>query len=106
MEVDFWPDGVPREETVEAFIGAFRTRGFDRVTQSEAVEPHIDKVALFTAADGVPTHACYQLPNGRWSSKLGRSADVEHDLRDVECSTYGRVAIILARDNSRRIILG
>jgi len=55
------------------------------------------RVALYAAADGVPTHAARQLSGGRWSSKLGRGQDIEHDLRALEGADYGKVVQLLRR---------
>ena len=63
----------------------------------EAPEPGWEKVALYAAADGTPTHAARQLSGGRWSSKFGRAQDVEHALRALEGADYGTVVRILRR---------
>jgi hypothetical protein len=35
-------------------------------------------------------HAARQLSNGKWTSKLGRDVDIEHDLpQDVADGVYG-----------------
>lgn len=58
----YWPSSAPLKETVDAFVAAFATLGY--VTCSgEHVESGFEKVALFVA-DGVPTHAVRQRPNG------------------------------------------
>jgi hypothetical protein len=92
---DYWPEGVPREETLTAFLAAFATLGF-LPGGDEAAEEGFEKLALFVKV-GVPTHAARQLPSGRWTSKLGRAEDIEHDLRDIEGDIYGTVAVILRR---------
>ena len=53
--------------------------------------------ALFADAADRPTHAAKQLPNGRWTSKLGRSQDVEHTLEGLEGSAYGRARLVMRR---------
>jgi hypothetical protein len=93
---DTWPPGVPREETVAAFTAAFRTLGYD-VALNESLEAGVEKIALFALAADRPTHATRQLSDGRWTSKLGELADIEHDLRDLEGTAYGTVAVVLAR---------
>src|SRR5205807_2520447 len=72
----YWPSGVPREETLEAFRQAFATLGYV-VCDDERLEEGYEKVALF-ASFGVPKHAARQLPSGRWTSKLGEREDIEH----------------------------
>ena len=82
MDVDYWPEGVAREETADAFIA----------------EPSFEKVAIYFQR-GRPTHAAHQLPNGKWTSKLGRDVDVGHDtLEEIRDSyDYSDPAIFLKR---------
>ncbi len=92
----FWPPGVPREETLAAFVAAFATLGYTPCPDS-ASEPGIEKVALYLQ-DQIPTHAARQLPSGAWSSKLGMHVDIEHTTLDVIAGgIYGNPALILGR---------
>ncbi len=91
----FWPAGVACEETVDAFVAAFATRGFAPCS-GEGFEPGFERVALFAKAD-VPKHAARQLPSGRWTSKLGLREDIEHDLHAVSGEAYGTVVRLLKR---------
>jgi hypothetical protein len=91
----FWPPGVPAAETVDAFVAALATLGYAPCSGDD-FEPGFEKVALF-AADGVPTHVARQLAGGRWTSKLGRSEDIEHDLHALGGDVYGAVVLILKR---------
>jgi hypothetical protein len=49
------------------------------------------------ATDGEPTHAAQQLSNGKWTSKLGRWQDIEHELDGLVGEMYGTVKQILKR---------
>jgi len=91
----FWPDGVARVATIDSFVQAFATLGYIR-GQSDAVDPDEEKVALFAKGD-TPLHAARQLSNGKWTSKLGKSYDIEHELQAIAGDQYGRVACILRR---------
>lgn len=73
----FSPPNVPREVTIGAFIQAFETVGF-RVCAASNPTPGFEKLAIYTTADGRPTHAAFLLPNGMWASKLGTAQDIEH----------------------------
>lgn len=95
-----WPSGVPREETVAAFLLAFASLGYVPCG-SEALETGYEKVALFADAGGCPTHAARQLAGGAWTSKLGALADIEHPLRAIEGVEYGTVVLLLKRPISR-----
>src|SRR5687767_9085038 len=61
----FWPDGILRLETVEAFVAAFESLGYWRCPTSE-LENNYDKVALY-CLNGMPQHAAKQLQSGRWT---------------------------------------
>ena len=98
----YWPDGVPRDDTLATFIALFELLGFERC-DDDALEPDSEKIAIF-AEDGYFTHVARQLPSGRWTSKLGNDVDIEHDLDDlVRRETpfpqyrYGAVAALLRR---------
>ena len=100
----FWPPEAPKEETVESFVQAYAALGY-QVCESGCrdLEPGLQKVALYVDEDGIPTHAARQLPNGEWTSKLGRSEDIAHStLEALESGTnkmlgYGSAALILSR---------
>ncbi len=81
MGVSFWPASVRREETIAAFREAFQSLGYVP-SADDSLEPGFEKVALYALA-GAPKHAARQLPNGRWTSKLGELEDVEHLLNGL-----------------------
>ena len=92
----YWPAAVPRATTLAAFQAAFATLGY-AVCENEASEDGVEKIALFADSTAVPRHAARQLPNGRWTSKLGKAEDIEHDLHDLEGDVYGVVALLMKR---------
>jgi hypothetical protein len=89
-------EGVSAELTIAAFIQAYATLGF-LPCESSALEDGFEKIALYATPDGEPTHAARQLPTGRWTSKLGRWEDIEHELDGLVCEMYGAVRQILKR---------
>ena len=105
MGVGYWPPGVPRRETVEAFTKAYGTLGF-APCEDGTLEPGKEKVAIFAVALGtrrVPTHAALQLENGEWTSKLGPFEDIIHKLvGDVSGPAYGTVECFLSRPRPAR----
>jgi hypothetical protein len=92
----YWPDGITRERTIEAFRSAFATLEYT-VCSGDGIEPDLEKVALFADTDELPTHAARQLAKGRWTSKLGKAEDIEHELRDLEGDFYGTVVLLMGR---------
>lgn len=91
----FWP--VPTDNYgPEALEAAFRSIGYEPCPDGNP-EPGFEKVALY-AAGQFYTHAARQLPSGRWTSKLGRSEDIEHDTADgVAGGAYGEVFRFMRR---------
>ena len=101
MGVGYWPEGVPREKTLEAFVAAYATRGYT-VCADGSLEPGFEKIAIYTKPAGTPAHAARQLPSGSWTSKLGDEQDIEHELEGVECIRYGSVKQFMRRPLLRR----
>jgi hypothetical protein len=96
MGVSPWPAGIRREETVEAFVEAYQSLGF-LPCASEDLEEGFEKIALYALGDS-PKHAARQLPNGRWTSKLGELEDIEHNTLDgLAGHWYGRAVQVLRR---------
>jgi hypothetical protein len=94
--LEYWPPGILRERTLEAFAAAFATIGYADCESKDLEAGHL-KIALFANVEG-PTHAARQLSNGRWSSKLGKLEDIEHALHDLEGMLYGTVVLIMKRN--------
>lgn len=93
---EYWPSGLTRARTQQAFVAAFESLGY-LVCDNEEQEAGYEKIALFANVDG-PTHASRQLPNGLWTSKLGTMEDIEHSLRNLEGTLYGTVVVIMRRN--------
>ncbi len=93
----YWPLGVERKLTLEAFIKAFETLGY--IVCSDAIkEEGFEKIAIYKDQEGYPSHAARQLDSGCWTSKLGKMEDIEHDALDgFEDSIYGSVAVLMKR---------
>ena len=74
----------------------FEARGYV-ASDTPALEPGYEKVALYVSKEGKVTHAARQLLDGQWTSKLGGQYDVSHTLDALEGPEYGSVAKILKR---------
>ena len=93
----YWPANIPRENTLQRFIEAFQTLGYEPC-ENAGLEPDVEKVAVYADDAGAPTHAARQLSSGARTSKLGREEDIEHrDLAGVEGEEYGHVVQLLRR---------
>lgn len=93
-----WPAHLPRVPLVSVMADLFRERGYEECS-NPGLEPGTEKIALFgDATVGEVVHAARQLPDGRWTSKLGDAADIEHaELEAVGGSVYGDVQMLMAR---------
>lgn len=96
----YWPRGVDRSSTLEAFIAAFETLGYRRVPNGN-LELSVEKIAIYASRSNEPQHAARQLPSGQWASKLGKLEDIEHELSALEGSCYGSVVCFLGRERKR-----
>jgi hypothetical protein len=96
LNIGYWPLEIPREETVDAFVRAFEMLGY-RCCENAFREESYEKIAIYVDSRNKPTHMARQLNSGRWTSKLGRLEDVEHDLDAFIDSDYGDVSVIMKR---------
>lgn len=97
----YWPPGLPRVFSVEAYIEAYRALGYVSC-EAEHEEPGFEKVAIFADSQGRPTHVARQLPTGVWTSKLGQLQDIEHNrLPAVAGAHYGSPVAYLRRKTER-----
>jgi hypothetical protein len=103
MEVAFWPAGVPRAVTPEVFFKAFQSIGYFSCADG-SLEAGFEKVAFYVL-NGKPTHAARQLPDGRWTSKLGKWLDVSHTLHGVEGPVYGQAAGFMKRQRTSGVVV-
>lgn len=90
---------VSNESQFDSVVELFRQAGYE-VCGDDSLEDGYEKVAIY-AKDGEPTHAARQLSDGRWTSKLRKYEDIEHDLLDAlngeGFGEYGRVALFMFR---------
>jgi hypothetical protein len=97
----YWRPNVPRELTIDAFMRAYGTLGYVECADG-TVEPGFEKIALYGKqmpwGDIDPTHAARQLPDRRWTSKLGPAEDITHATpTDVDGPEYGTCVRFLRR---------
>lgn len=101
QNIDYWPEEVPREVTLDAFKQAFQTVGYE-VCQTDSLESGWQKIAIYADSTGKPTHIARQLSNGKWTSKLGQDEDIEHEnLEGLVGEIYGSVVCIMKKTINR-----
>lgn len=95
----FWPDGVPEDSRFRSYVQVFQQLGYSPCTDG-ALEAGFEKVVIFADDLGQGTHAARQLPNGRWTSKLGKHIDIEHAIDGLDGAPYGKPVQFLKRPKS------
>lgn len=98
MNTAHWPPGAPRVESVDAFVKAFESIGYQLADKAKPAKGY-ERIALY-ALHGKPKHAAKQLASGKWSSKLGDAEDIEHTLTAIEGNQYGTVVHFMRRPKS------
>jgi hypothetical protein len=79
------------------YVWLFEQHGYERCADG-ALEEGYEKVALYETEDGDRIHVARMAPSGRWSSKLGRSYDIEHaTCESVESVWSGRLVEFMRR---------
>lgn len=93
----YWPPGVGDDDTADQWAEIFVLHGYE-LANNRNHEPGFEKVAIYADDEGA-SHVARQLPDGKWSSKLGNLSDIEHaTLETLErTGTYGQVVRILRR---------
>ncbi len=94
-KVDHWPRDIPRSSHIDHFALFFDKLGFVPCADEE-LDSGFEKIALFGVASHV-RHVARQLDSIRWTSKLGRLEDIEHELHALEGDEYGRVMLLMRR---------
>jgi hypothetical protein len=94
----YWPVFVPSDDFgIGTLERAFAALGYVDCGTSDQLESGIEKVALYGSAQ-LYTHAARQLSSGKWTSKLGRDVDIEHDSPDdIAGGVYGEVEQVMRR---------
>jgi hypothetical protein len=99
----YWnlPDWPANDYGIGALERAFLSLGYEDCGMDWNPESGYIKVALYASTGFVYTHAARQLPTGKWTSKLGKGVDIEHDTPDVVAGgLYGEVMQIMKRATS------
>jgi hypothetical protein len=93
----YWPTPVaPGENGIGVLDQAFRSLGYIEC-DDDSLEAGFEKVALYGSVL-YWSHAARQLPTGKWTSKLGKMEDIEHNTPDdVTGGAYGEVVQLMKR---------
>ena len=95
----YWPSGIARGKEgkrTQCLIEVYEAIGYT-VCREHEMEPGFEKVAIYSV-DNKWKHAARQLLNGRWTSKIGRQEDIEHESPASLCgAAYGQVSCYMRR---------
>lgn len=102
----YWLPGVPRGDSLNSWIRAFEMNSY-KVCENGQPEPGVEKIAIYVDDNNIPQHVARQLPDGNWTSKLGKGEDIQHNSLDsLGGDLYGKVAIDGAYPASKRAAEG
>jgi len=95
-----WPDSLPRNYVTKTFLMLYQKLGYV-LCEDGRLEKGYEKVALYER-NGLCKHAARQLPNGLWTSKLGKLFDIEHQRLDgLIGKDYGVIVHFLKRPRAK-----
>ncbi len=93
----YWPPNAKIGLELEALVSVYETLGYVLCDGPE-LEMGFEKVALYANENSEWRHAAKQLPDGKWSSKLGEIEDVSHaNPDDVSNDINGNVSLYIKR---------
>jgi hypothetical protein len=93
----FWFPGLPRKWDEPTIRLLFENHDYSLAENSE-FELGYEKVVFYSDDKAIPQHFARQLPNGKWTSKIGDLNDIEHDTLECLVSPlYGRLGLVLKR---------
>jgi hypothetical protein len=99
----YWP--LTWNNTLASWTEVFRIHGYQPCNDGE-LEPLTEKIAIYVRPNGVPSHVARQQESGKWTSKLGKGHDIEHDtlalLEGNEADEYGKVEVFMKRPRTTR----
>lgn len=92
----YWPKLVQFSESAALFAETFCECLSYEECENGDLEIGYQKVAIY-AVGGSVKHMARQLPDGKWTSKLGQWVDISHALSGVEGTDYGTVVRFLKK---------
>ena len=98
--MNYWPEGLPLDDSIDNFVKAFQGLGYETCESSEP-EDGYEKVVIYAAGNRTK-HMARQLEDGLWTSKLGQQFDIRHGRpSDVDGQHYGTSQVYLRRPQGK-----
>lgn len=96
--VYYWPPGVSRGYDIASVIEAYKAEGFQHCADGSLVQGR-EKIVFYLNRYGGVEHVARQLPDGRWTSKMGGAEDIEHDSpQSLSGGDYGAPQCYMERE--------
>jgi hypothetical protein len=98
-----WPPKLPTDRAISTYIALFETHGYLLAANGQR-EAGKEKLALYCMGNRF-MHVARQLPNGKWTSKLGVAEDLDHDLDALESTAitgFGKAAYFMERTRAHK----
>lgn len=92
----YWPNGVERRVSMDTFVKAYQSLGFE-ICDNQGFEEGFQKIVIYTNDSGQPTHAARMIDERTWTSKLGSSHDISHTITGLDGGAYGRQTLLMKR---------
>ena len=92
----YWPPSLARNDLVFTVMQLFADEGYS-LCDDDAVESGYEKIAIYAFISQF-THVAKQLPDGRWTSKMGNREVITHpSLTNLAGGFFGNVHCIMRR---------
>ncbi|HTS40668.1 MAG TPA: hypothetical protein VMH84_09035 [Xanthobacteraceae bacterium] len=93
----YWPANTDRDHSISTIIGIYKGYGYE-ICENGELEPDFDKIVLYDNNRGGINHVARQLPDGRWTSKMGPDEDIAHATPDALAGDeYGTPKYFMSR---------
>jgi hypothetical protein len=73
----YWPKDADPNALMVTLIGILKARGFSMCPDG-SLEKGFEKIAIYSDTGDCWDHVARQLPDGKWTSKLGELIDITH----------------------------
>jgi hypothetical protein len=92
----YWPVNFARSYASDVWVRVYATIGYSVCADGE-LEDSYEKIVIYTNAYGGVEHVARQLPDGRWTSKIGDEEDIIHESPQSLSVGYGQPTIFMRR---------
>lgn len=87
----YWPDYPPADSTVATLSIIFSHEGYEACADGNLESGYEKLVLYYRPSTGEFLHVARQMPDGRWTSKLGKGEDITHNSVEALEGYYGQV---------------